>query len=102
MGMLNAGQAVGSWLDKKFYKFFPPKGDGLDLDNVDVETGSGEVTDFRGMTDPEFLHTVKPDLKFLEKLRRVKHRIYKRRKKLAIPVCAVLLPITGYIDYLLL
>ena len=67
-----------------------------------TQTGSGEVTDFRGMSDEEFLSHAKPDLDLLEKLRRVKYRVYQRRKKIAIPVCAVLLPVTGYIDYLLL
>lgn len=69
---------------------------------VTPETGSGEVTDFRGMSDEDFISHAKPDLDLLEKLRRIKYRIYQRRKKIAIPVCAVILPVTGYIDYLLL
>lgn len=102
MGIFSAGQSIGSWIDKKYYKFFPPQDAGVGLDSEVVETGSGEVKDFRGLSDDEFMASVKPDLNILEKLRRVKYRVYKRRKKMAIPVCAVALPITGWLDYLLL
>lgn len=77
------------------------KGTNVDLGS-DSETGSGDIIDFRGMSDEEFLANAKPDLQLLEKLRRVKYKVYQRRKKIAIPVCAVVLPATGYIDYLLL
>ena len=54
------------------------------------------------MGDTEFLERVRGDLDTLEKLRNIKHRVYKFRKKIAIPLCAVLLPATAYLDYLLL
>lgn len=93
---------IGNWLDKTYYKVFPPKDEGLGLHKNENLNGSGQITDFRGMSDEEFLATAKPDLSLLEKVRQAKYRIYQRRKKLAIPACAVLLPLTGFIDYLLL
>lgn len=91
---------VGLLFDNFLNKF---TGNSKDVElEPSVETGSGEICDFRGMSDEEFLVKTKPDLDLLEKLRVVKYRVYQRRKKLAVPVCAVLLPITGYIDYLLL
>lgn len=80
---------------------FSSKEDKLDLGD-DHANGSGEVCDFRGLSDEEFLSRAKPDLELLEKLRLLKYRVYQRRKKIAVPVCAVVLPITGYLDYLLL
>lgn len=102
MGIFKAGQAIGAWLDRRYYNFFPAKDEGIGLESSDVETGSGHVIDFRGLSDDEFLQKVKPDLNALEKLRLVKLRVYKWRKKIAIPVSAVVLPVTGYLDYLLL
>lgn len=93
---------LGRMLDKFSYKFFPPKDLGLELGSGTNETGSGEIVDFRGMSDQEFLHHAAPDLDLLEQIRKIKYRVYQTRKKIAIPVCMVLLPITGYIDYLLL
>lgn len=93
---------LGHWLDKTYYKFFPPKDDGLGLEKSENLNGNGQISDFRGMSDDDFLAAAKPDLALLEKVRQAKYRVYQFRKKLAIPVCAVLLPITGYIDYLLL
>lgn len=93
---------IGNWLDKTYYKVFPPKDEGIGLDKDENLNGSGEINDFREINDEDFLAAVKPELSILEKIRQTKYRIYQRRKKLAIPVCAVLLPATGYIDYLLL
>ena len=89
---------IGHWLDRQYYKFFPAKDEGLGHDNTKDLNGSGQITDFRGMSDEEFLNHAKPDLDALERLRQIKYSIYQTRKKLAIPVCAVLLPLTGYID----
>ncbi|MFP4314193.1 MAG: DUF3137 domain-containing protein [Alphaproteobacteria bacterium] len=102
MGLINAGIHIGGWLDRQYYKVFPNRDDGFNLGDKHAETGNGAVTDFRGVGDEEFMARVKPDLNLLEKLRQAKYRVYQWRKKIAIPVCAVLLPITGYIDYLLL
>lgn len=93
---------IGNWLDKTYYKVFPPKDEGIGLDKDEDLNGSGEINDFRGMSDEDFLSFAKPDLSILENIRQTKYRIYQRRKKLAIPVCAVLLPLTGALDYLLL
>ncbi|MFN3700585.1 MAG: DUF3137 domain-containing protein [Alphaproteobacteria bacterium] len=99
---------IGSFIDKIYYRVFPScdteKKLGLtpyDAQN-DNASDDPEIKDLRDMDDESFLKRVKPDLDILESLREIKFKTYKLRKKLAVPVCAVLLPITGYIDYLLL
>ncbi len=93
---------IGHWLDKQYYKFFPPEDEGLGLNNSENLNGNGQITDFRGMSDQEFLSHTTPDLNALERIRVIKYAVYQTRKKIAIPVCAIILPLTGYIDYLLL
>ena len=94
---------TGSWMDKIYYRFFPFQNDELSLDNANEHNhGTGNIIDLRDMNDKEFLEHAKPDLEKLEKLRIIKFAVYKLRKKIALPLCAVLLPITAYIDYLLL
>lgn len=53
-------------------------------------------------TDEEFLKKCGPRLKELEDIRLKKLRSFERRRKLAIPLSAVLTPVLGFLDYWLL
>ena len=54
------------------------------------------------LTQAEFLSSCRPKLAALEAVRVAKFAVFKRRKKIAIPLAAVLTPIFGFLDYLLL
>lgn len=53
-------------------------------------------------SDAAFLEQCRPKLRELETIRLEKLRAFERRKKLALPVGAVLTPLFGFIDYFLL
>ncbi len=61
-----------------------------------------EINDIRDQDDLEFIKQSKEYLEELEIIRKDKFKTYKWRKRIAIPVGAILIPITGYIDYWLL
>ena len=61
-----------------------------------------EVRDIRDAGDQAFLDESKAHLEELEIVRKAKYKIYQWRKKIAIPVAMVTMPITGFIDYWLL
>lgn len=53
-------------------------------------------------TDEEFIARAKPHLADIEKIREVKYSVYKRRCKLGVVFFLLLLPFTGFIDYILM
>ncbi len=54
------------------------------------------------MADASFLEKCRPKLKILEDIRIEKLRVFEFRKKLAVPIGAVLTPLLGFTDYMLL
>lgn len=60
-----------------------------------------EVTDIRD-ADEVFLEKSKAHLEQLEEIRQDKFKVYKWRKRLAVPAAVVLTPLLGFIDYWLL
>lgn len=52
--------------------------------------------------DEKFLKASRPIMDLLEKLRLAKLKVYNFRKKIAVPIALVGLPLTGFIDYMLL
>ena len=50
-------------------------------------------------SDEEFLGEVRPKLEILEDIRRDKFKIFSLRKKMAMPIGAVMTPVLGFIDY---
>ena len=54
------------------------------------------------LTQAEFIARCRPKLAALEAVRIAKFAAFKRRKKIAMPLAAVLTPIFGFFDYLLL
>lgn len=69
-------------------------------DNTNKE--KPQVRDVRDEDDADFLEQSKEHLEALEEVRQEKLRIYNRRKKIAVPIAAVITPILGYLDYWLL
>ena len=61
-----------------------------------------EVKDISDQDDMDFLEQSKKHLEKLEVYRKEKFKIYKWRKRIAIPTAVILTPITGSIDYWLL
>jgi len=57
---------------------------------------------YKEPTDQNFLDKVRPKLEKLEKIRLDKLEIFQWRKKMALPIAAVMTPVLGFIDYLLL
>jgi len=61
-----------------------------------------EVKDIRNQDDIDFLEQSKEHLEELEDIRKEKFKTYKKRKKIAIPVGAVLGPLAAFADFWLL
>lgn len=61
-----------------------------------------EVRDVRPESDDVFLEQSKKQIEALEVIRQDKLKVYNRRKKIAIPIAAVITPVLGYVDYWLL
>jgi len=61
-----------------------------------------EIKDIRNEDDLDFIEQSKVHLEELEVYRKEKFKIYKWRKRIAIPTAVILTPITGFIDYWLL
>jgi len=53
----------------------------------------------RDATDKLFLNKVRPKLERLENIRLDKLKIFQWRKKIAVPIAAVMTPVLGFIDY---
>ncbi len=65
----------------------------------DYFTNVADAPDIRTQDEAAFLVRCRPDLEMLEILREAKLEIYEFRKKIAIPLAAVLMPVLAYADY---
>jgi hypothetical protein len=77
----------------------------LVVDDLMDQKDHGEFADLeniKGLDDQSFLARCKAYLEVLEKIRLEKLSVYQFRKKLAIPVAMVAVPLAGTIDYWLL
>lgn len=90
---------LGAFLDKAYYKAFPQQRN--DLRKVEFSDVSIPA-DLRQQDDKAFLDYARPMLEALEDVRQIKFRTYAFRKKIAIPLSAVVLGATGYLDWMLL
>lgn len=60
------------------------------------------MDDLRQTTDDDFYQRVLPQLNVLEDVRKAKKKVYEWRKRIAMFICPIVLPITAYADWLLL
>lgn len=60
------------------------------------------LEELKTQNDQDFIDSCQEDLSYLEDIRVIKFKSYKRRKKLAIPAAGIITPITGFIDIWLL
>lgn len=69
---------------------------------MSFEKSNPANADLKYGADQEFLARCRPKLDQLENLRLEKFALFKWRKKLAVPVAAVMTPVLGIVDYMLI
>ncbi len=95
---------IGGFIDRGVGYFVTRKPVVVDewVDEAEKLPEGESLEDLKDMGDADFMARCQPYLAALEKIRLAKLSVYKLRKKMAWPMVAVCLPVTGYIDYWLL